>query len=421
MRNTITITCMLVVVAVGLSAAQTPTPQPAVKNQANIDALKKKLDEKHAEIKRVTELRDQSQALLSEPEKPSVDTGGFELKPGLEGAQELFGLLLTCFGSPANCGINADRDPSSDPDTLEWRLRYIDDSNKQLTKLTLEYDKILSDFVLAGGTFAGGINQFNREEQPGPQSDEEKRLADYEKQLDEEYRALEHKRKEEAKNKTKNEPPPPPPPPPPISSIPQTPTWDIAASFGIGSSVLSLNEPGAVGTSSGGHTVRNTAIVGSAIALATFGITALPGDEGAATVAVPPVTPIGQTTVPPAAAPTPFVSLDSTYLNIPFVLQPGGCAAFNSQFTGNINVSGHSSDGSRVTARLIERLTREYLGQFRNGTFEGSGGGAFPSGSVWTGVFSFSLSGGSVRNAREVLNVGASATSPACTATYTQP
>ena len=411
MRNIITGVCLIVVVAVSSSAAQTPTPQPAVKNQANIDALKKKLDEKQAEIKRTTELRDQAQAKLSERAEPQADAGGFELKPGLEGAQELFGLLLTCFGSPDHCGINADRDPSSSNDeTLRTRLQYIDETKQQLTKLTLEYDKLLSDFVAAGGTFAGGINQFNLESRPGPRSDEEKRL-------EEEYRALDLKRKEEAKNKTKNEPPPPPPPPPPISSIPQTPAWDIAASFGIGSSVLSLNEPGAVGTSSGGHAMRNTLIATTAIALTTFGITSLAGDEGAATVAVPPVV----QTVPPAAAPTPFVSLDGTYPNIPFVLQPGSCAGFNPQFVGTLTVTGHSSDTTTATVRIIEAITREYRGVFRNRIFEGAGSGAFASGRTWAGQLSFSMADGSVRNLREVLNVGASATSPACPATYAQP
>ena len=415
MRNIITGACLIVVVAVSSSAAQTPTPQPVVKNQANIDALKKRLDEKQAEIKQMTELRDQAQASLSEPAEPVADAGGFELKPGLEGAQELFGLLLTCFGSPDHCGINADRDRStSNDETLRTRLQNIDDARKQLTKLTLEHDKILAEFVTAGGELPGGILRFTLESQQAPLSDEQKRL-------EEEYRAEELKRREEARNKTKNEPPPPPPPPPPISSIPQTPTWDIAASFGIGSSVLSLNEPSAVGTSSGSHTVRNTAIAAAAIAVTTFGITSLPGDEGAATVAVPPVTPIGQTTAPPAPAPNPFVSLDGTYPNLTFVLQPGSCAGFNPQFMGTITVTGHSSDAATAIVRIIEAITREYRGVFRNRIFEGSGSGAFASGRTWTGQLSFSMADGSVRNVREVLNVGPSATSTACPATYTQP
>ena len=115
-----------------------------------------------------------------------------------------------------------------------------------------------------------------------------------------------------------------------------------------------------------------------------------------------------------------FSSLDGTYSNVTFLLQSGSCTGFNPQFTGTITVTGHSSDAATAIVRIVEAITREYRGLIRNGTFEGTGNGAFPSGRTWIGQFAAFLSGGSARNAREVLNMSASATSPACTATYAQ-
>ena len=181
---------------------------------------------------------------------------------------------------------------------------------------------------------------------------------------------------------------------------------------------FSHGENAAVGQSGGMGTAGKATLAVVTTAAGGYAISRANQSNGPSTG----TTPGGTTTVapPPIAAPNPFVSLDGTYPNVTFLLQSGSCAGFNPQFTGTITVTGHSSEGATVTVRIVESITREYRGLIRNGTFEGTGNGAFGSGRTWIGQLSALLSGGSARTAREVLNVGASATSAACTNTYVQ-
>ena len=106
------------------------------------------------------------------------------------------------------------------------------------------------------------------------------------------------------------------------------------------------------------------------------------------------VTIIATSTVDPtkaAAAVITVVAAPPSFANVTFNISATkttdtGCN-FSNSFTGQLQASGNS-DGSNVTFRLIERLTRVYLGAVQpSGAFQATGNGDL-GGFVYTGTIS---------------------------------
>jgi len=125
----------------------------------------------------------------------------------------------------------------------------------------------------------------------------------------------------------------------------------------------------------------------------TVAATATPGPPG------------GPAPAPPA---NPLAVFSGTYTISATKTRDDGCN-FNPQFGGTISIT--VGNGSQVTARIIERLTRIYSGTIQaNGSFTTSGANNFSS-FVTTGTVNGQISGNSI-TADETLNFSAGCSPP---------